>query len=161
LMLKINQDIQDYVNNFTENWDDVIGLHIRSWYCDRRRYHSNKLFEDAIDALDKDKKIFLCGDNDDVLKHFENRYGSRIITHPQERFNHPHKAESGLNPSFQTNVDAFIDLLCLSKCETIVGTYASTFTEVAWWFGKCKPKVIIPEPPNVDESFKNRIFEKL
>ncbi len=161
LMLKINQDIQDYVNDFTDSWDDVIGLHIRSWYCDRRRYHSNKLFEDAIDALDKDKKIFLCGDNDDVLKHFEDRYGSRIITHPQERFNHPHKAESGLNPSFQTNVDAFIDLLCLSKCETIVGTYASTFTEVAWWFGKCKPKVIIPEPPNVDESFKNRIFEKL
>ena len=36
-----------------------------------------------------------------------------------------------------------------------------TFTEVAWWFGKCKPKVIIPEPPNLDESFKNRIFEKL
>lgn len=159
--LKINQDILDYVYDFTQEWDNVIGLHIRSWYCDRNKYHSNELFENAIDSLDTDKKIFLCGDNKDVLKHFENRYGDRIITHSQDRYNHPHLAESGHNDSIQTNVDAFIDLSLLAKCDTIVGTYASTFTEVAWWFGDCKPKVIIPEPLNLEESFKNRIFEKL
>jgi len=159
--LKINQDILDYVYDFTQEWDNVIGLHIRSWYCDRHKYHSNELFENAIDSLDTDKKIFLCGDNKDVLKHFENRYGDRIITHSQDRYNHPHLAESGHNDSIQTNVDAFIDLLLLATCDTIVGTYASTFTEAAWWFGDCKPKVIIPEPLNLEESFKNRIFEKL
>ena len=52
-------------------------------------------------------------------------------------------------------------MMILSRCDTIVGTYASTFTEVAWWFGECKPNVIIPEPLNVGEDFKNRIFEKL
>lgn len=159
--LKINKDIVDYVDDFTKDWDDVIGLHIRSWYCDRHRWHSNELFEQAIDNLDDDKKIFLCGDNKDVLKHFEDKYGDRIITHSQDRYNHPHKAESGHNHSTQANVDAFIDLMLLSRCGTIVGTYASTFAEVAWWLGECKPRVIIPEPSNVEESFKNRIFEKL
>ena len=159
--LKINKDILEYVDDFTKDWDGVIGLHIRSWYCDRHKYHSNELFENVIDSLDKDKKIFLCGDNDDVLKHFETKYGDRIITHSQNRYNHPHKAESGHNTSTQASVDAFIDLMLLSRCDTIVGTYASTFAEVAWWLGECKPKVIIPEPPNVEESFKNRIFEKL
>lgn len=159
--LKINQEILDYVNDFSKEWDNMIGLHIRSWYCDRHKYHSNKLFEEAINSLDKDRKIFLCGDNDKVLKYFENVYGNRIIVHSQDRYIHPHFAESGHNNSIQTNVDAFIDLLLLSKCDTIVGTYASTFTEVAWWIGQCKSKVIIPEPPNVEETFKNRIFEKL
>ncbi len=159
--LKINKDILDYVDDFTEDWNDVIGLHIRSWYCDRRKYHSNKLFEDVIDSLDSNKKIFLCGDNDEVLRHFEDKYGDRIITHSQERYTHPHMAESGHNKSIQSNTDAFIDLMLLSKCDTIVGTYASTFAEVAWWLGGCKSKVIVPEPSNVEESFKNRIFETL
>ena len=159
--LKINKDILDYVDEFTKDWDNVIGLHIRSWYCDRRKYHSNQLFEDVIDKLDHNKKIFLCGDNDQVLNYFENKYGDRIITHSQERYTDPHLAESGHNSSIQTNVDAFIDLMLLSKCNTIIGTYASTFAEVAWWLGQCKSKVIIPEPVNVEESFKNRIFEIL
>ena len=96
-----------------------------------------------------------------MLRHFENKYGNRIITHEQKKFNHPHMAESGHNKSIQSTVDAFIDLMLLSKCDTIVGTYASTFAEVAWWLGDTKPKVIIPEPYNLDESFKNRIFERL
>ena len=64
-----------------------------------------------IDTFDKDRKIFLCGDNSDVLKHFEDKYGDRIITHTQDRFNHPHLAESGHNHSTQANVDAMIDLM--------------------------------------------------
>ena len=119
------------------------------------------MFIDAIDRLDESQKIFLCGDNKDVLKQIEDEFGDRIITHSQDRFNHPHLAESGHNHSTQANVDAMIDLMLLSRCDTIVGTYASTFAEVAWWLGDCKSRVIIPEPPNVEESFKNRIFEKL
>ncbi len=155
------KEILEYVDDFRKDWKDVVGLNIRSWYCDRHKYHSNELFESVIDTFDKDRKIFLCGDNGDVLKHFENKYGDRIITHTQKKFNHPHMAESGFNKSIQSTVDAFIDLLLLSKCDIIIGTYASTFAEVAWWFGDCKPKVIIPEPYNLDESFKNRIFERL
>ena len=160
--LKINPDILNYVNEFTEGWEkNTIAVHIRSWYCERRAWHSNELFENEIDKLDPDAKIFLCSDNSDVIKHFSDRHKDRIILHPQESFSHPHLAESGFNYSFQANADALIDMLILSKCATIIGTYISTFAEVAWWFGGCKSKVIIPIPPNVpahigEETFKRK-----
>jgi len=114
----------------------------------------------VIDTLDPNKKIFLCGDNKEVLNHFMEKYSERIIIHEQKKYSHPHLAESGHNDSIQTNTDAFIDLLLLSKCSTIVGTYASTFTELAWWLSECKSKVIIPEPSNVPQNFKEEIFAK-
>jgi len=159
--LVINKDILEYVEDFSKDWENMIGLHIRSWYCDRKNWHTNELFESVIDDLDLSKRIFLCGDNKDVIDHFQKKYSDRIIIHDQEKYSHPHLAESGHNNSIQTNVDAFIDLLLLSKCDTIVGTYASTFSEVAWWFGRCNSKVIIPEPQNVPLEFKERIFAKI
>lgn len=159
--LKINEDILEYVKDFSEDWNNIIGLHIRSWYCDRKNWHSNELFETVINTLDTNSKIFLCGDNKEVIDYFQHIYGDRIIIHDQEKYSHPHLAESGHNNDIQTNVDAFIDLLLLSKCDTIIGTYASTFSEVAWWFGGCNSKVIIPEPSNVPLEFKERIFAKI
>ena len=159
--LQINEEILQYVENFSKDWEKTIGLHVRSWYCDRKEWHSNELFENIIDNLDPNLKIFLCGDNKEVIDHFLHRYGNRIIIHDQEKYSNSHLAESGHNNSIQTNVDAFIDLLLLSKCDTIVGTYASTFSEVAWWFGRCNSKVIIPEPSNVPLEFKERIFAKI
>jgi len=103
----------------------------------------------------------LCGDNKDVIDYFLEKYGNRVVIHDQEKYSHPHLAESGHNNDIQTNVDAFIDLLLLSKCDIIVGTYASTFSEVAWWFSGCNAKVIIPEPHNVPLEFKEKIFAKL
>lgn len=46
-----------------------------------------------------------------------------------------------------------IELLILSKCSTIIGTYDSTFDEVAWWMSGCKSKVIIPTPKNFNQSY--------
>lgn len=161
--LSINKDILEYVNEFENenNLKNCIGLHIRSWYCDRKSWHTNELFEKALDSLKTDQKIFLCSDSKSVVEYFSNKYKDKIVSHEQERYNHPHLAESGHNDSIQTNVDAFIDLLLLSKCDTIIGTYASTFPEVAWWFGNCKSKVLIPKPLNIPDEFNNRIFEKL
>jgi len=39
---------------------------------------------------------------------------------------------------------ALIDLLLLSKNNIIIGTYFSSFTEVSWWLGGAKAKVIFP-----------------
>jgi hypothetical protein len=58
----------------------------------------------------------------------------------------------------QLVVDGFIDCLLLSKCSTIIGTWCSTFTECAWWFGGCKAKVIIPEPLNYDPNYNDKLF---
>tara|TARA_Y100000361_G_C11103120_1_gene313113 strand:+ start:258 stop:1022 length:765 start_codon:yes stop_codon:yes gene_type:complete len=158
--LKINPDIIDFVDNFTSEWDNMVGLHIRSWYCERRKFHSNELFESHIDNLSEDQKFFFCSDNADVQKHFVEKYGDRIITYDREIFNNPKLAESGHHDNIQITTDAFIELLLLSKCDRIIGTYASSFDEVAWWMSGCKSQVTIPKPNNFDEQLNNLIYVK-
>ena len=151
--LQINKDIVNYVNEFTNGWDDMVGVHVRSWYCQKRKYHSNDIFEEQIDKLNPEQKFFFCSDNSDVQKYFIDKYGDRVITYDRQLFNNPHLAESGHHDDIQITTDAFIELLILSKCSTIIGTYDSTFDEVAWWFSGCKSKVIIPKPINFDQDY--------
>ena len=150
--LKINPDIVEYVNEFTGDWDNMVGVHIRSWYCARQKFHTNQIFEHQIDRLSEDQKFFFCSDNADVRKYFVDKYGDRVIIYEREIHNDPHLAESGLHDDVQLTSDAFIELLILSKCVKIIGTYASSFDEVAWWLGGCKSEVIIPTPINCEEE---------
>lgn len=151
--LKINPDILNYVNDFTKGWNNMVGVHVRSWYCEKNLLHSNEIFEKEIDTLNPEK-FFFCSDNSDIQKYFINKYGDRIVTYDRELFNHPHLAESGHHDNIQLTTDAFIELLILSRCDRIIGTYASSFDEVAWWFSGCKSKVIIPTPTNQIEHQK-------
>lgn len=155
--LKINQEIVEYVNDFTESWDNMVGVHIRSWYCSKHRFHSNDIFEEQIDKLNPEK-FFFCSDNSDVQKYFVDKYGDKVVTYERQMFNHPHLAESGHHNDVQITTDAFIELLILSKCSTIIGTYDSTFDEVAWWMSGCKSKVIIPMPKNFDQKYHDSQF---
>ena len=161
--LKINSEIIEYVSEFTGAWDDMVGVHIRSWYCPKKVFHSNEIFEEQIDKLSKDKKFFFCSDNSDVQQHFLVKYGDRVVTYERQIFNDPKLAESGHHDDIQLTTDAFIELLILSKCATIIGTYASSFDELAWWMSGCTSKVIIPTPINCDkelEDFNNLIYVK-
>ena len=158
--LKINSEIIEYVSEFTGAWDDMVGVHIRSWYCPKKVFHSNEIFEEQIDKLSKDKKFFFCSDNSDVQQHFLDKYGDRVVTYERQIFNDPKLAESGHHDDIQLTTDAFIELLILSKCATIIGTYDSTFDEVAWWMGGCKSKVTIPKPTNFDKTYCDLQFIK-
>ena len=153
--LKINPEIVEYVSEFTDAWDKMVGVHIRSWYCPKKVFHSNEIFEKEIDKLDPDKKFFFCCDNSDVQKHFIDKYGDRVVTYDRQIFNDPRLAESGHHDDIQLTADAFIELLMLSKCATIIGTYLSSFDEVAWWMGGCQSKVIIPTPTNCEKEFND------
>lgn len=161
--LKINPDILEYVDDFTKDWDDMVGVHIRTWYADgpRSLWHSNFLFENEIDKIPINKKIFLCSDNSETIKYFQQKYGERIVTHHQP-LHQSFPGQFNVFDQYQNNVqlvtDGFIDCFLLSKCATIIGTWCSTFTEVAWWFGKCKAKVILPEPLNYDQKINETLF---
>lgn len=160
--LMINSEIIDYVNNFTKNWTDVLGVHVRSWYCSKHALHSNSIFENEIDKFDKNKKIFFCSDNSDVQSYFVEKYKDRIITYDRDIYNNPSQAESGHNTDFQITIDAFIEMFILSKCTSMVSTFASSFDEIAWWLSGCKSNVIIPTPLNYEEYQKmhNLVFVK-
>lgn len=159
--IKINPDILEYVDTFLEDWTNVIGVHIRSWWHaapPRSYWHDNKMFENEIDKFDSSKKIFLCSDNDDVITHFTQKYGDRIITHNQMMHQTKCNVFHFHHDDVQLVVDGFIDALLLSKCDTIIGTWASTFSEISWWLSKCKSKVIIPKPKNVTPHDEEDFF---
>ena len=158
--LEINPSILEYVDEFTKGWKDMVGVHIRSWYCDKRRFHSNDIFEEEIDKLDPDQKFFFCCDNADVQNHFVGKYGDRVVTYEREMHSNPQRAESGHHDDIQLTTDAFVELLILSKCSKIIGTYLSTFDELAWWYSGCKSEVIIPRPNNFDEQYHESQFLK-
>lgn len=162
--LQINFDILNYVDNFTKDWNnDVVGVHIRTWHSDGHRasWHENSIFEEEMNKFPLTTKFFLCSDNPSTIEYFLNKYSGRIIANPQKLHNsiigqfHPFDQ---YHNDVQLISDGFIDCLLLSKCDSIIGTWASTFTEVAWWFSKCKSKVIIPLPLNLDINFNNQIF---
>jgi hypothetical protein len=155
---KINSEIVKIVNSFSNEWENVIGVHIRSWYCSRSSWHSNSLFENQIEKCDSNAKIFLCTDNANIAEYFIGKYGDRIIQYPQNRYINPHMAESCHNYDAIDNMNAFIDMLLLSKCPKIIGTFGSTFTECAWWLSGCKSEVIIPMPDNVPQEFIDDVF---
>tara|TARA_B000000557_G_C20763273_1_gene438324 strand:- start:236 stop:1018 length:783 start_codon:yes stop_codon:yes gene_type:complete len=161
--LKINSEIINIVDQFSLNWDNMIGVHIRTWPgVDRSKWHSNSLFEKEIEKLPKNMKIFLCSDSSEVISYFKTKYQDRIITYNQKLHKVPSSSwNDNVNfNDFQLVVDGFIDNLLLSKCSIIIGTWGSTFSEIAWWFGKCKSKVVIPKPLNLDQNFVDLVFIK-
>ena len=103
--------------------------------------------------LDSNQKFFFCSDNSDVQMHFLKKYGDRLVVYNRQMYNTPNMAESGHHDDMQLTTDAFIELLILSRCSTIIGTYLSTFDEIAWWMSQCKSKVIIPKPTSFDQEY--------
>ena len=63
------------------------------------------------------------------------RYGDRVITYPKRTKFGDRKTVKGMQ-------DIMIDFLLSSKNKVIIGDKLSTFTELSWWFGGCKAKVI-------------------
>jgi hypothetical protein len=161
--IEINREILDYANSFLEDWSEVIGVHVRSWWTDgnRSKWHDINFFEKEIDKFDSTKKIFLCSDNDQVIKYFVDKYGERIILHDQKIHKRKYNSLETYHENVQLIADAFIDCLLLSKCNTIIGTWGSTFTEVAWWLGGCNSKVIVTKSSKVSiEEEKSFIVPK-
>jgi hypothetical protein len=156
--LKINPEVEKSVSEFSSGWENVIGVHVRSWYCGRQNWHSNQTFVDEIEKLDSNSKIFLCTDNSNVSDYFIQKYGDRILKYPQNLYSTPNLAESGHNYNIDDNINAFVDMLLLSKCSKIIGTFGSSFTECAWWFSGCNAKVIIPMPDNIPQDFISDVF---
>src|SRR4029077_11856097 len=94
-----------------------------------------------IDRRDPQMRIFLATDSCDVLECFKRRYRDRVLSIPNERPNSEPQISNSTNDYAITR--AFSDMICLSKGSLLIGSYLSTFTECAWWFGGCRQHVVI------------------
>jgi hypothetical protein len=155
--LKPLKSIQKDLANFQKknNLNKMVGIHIRRGdFADRKVspgwVSSDEKFIERMNELVKENskvKFFLCTDSKEMEEKIEKEFPKKIIKFKKSSFS---------RTDIKATQEGLIDLLLLSKTKHILGTYRSTFTEMAWWFGECKAKVeIIKDVEKEKEYFKN------
>ncbi len=150
---KTNNEIKLFESK--TSFKNVIGLHIRRTEfllnADGRGWVSSdeKFFQRMEEILKKkpSARFFLATDSEQTQDNFIREWGSKVIVFPKKDWD---------KSSRRSAEEALIDLLLLSRTSHILGTYLSTFTEMAWWIGKCKAKVEIVG----DEKEKEKVLSK-
>lgn len=154
MLIHFNPLITEGVSRFCSEHDiaDKVGVHIRTWADAPDRYnllHDIDIFIESMDQRDG-SGFFVSADHESALQILKSRYGNRIISAPKASIQHV-----ALSNDPQTAVDSLVDMLILSKCKSIIGTYQSTFTECAWWLGGATCPVEITVPPHVKHTLQN------
>lgn len=115
------------INAITEDRGDMIGVHIRrSDHGPSVERSPLRRFVELMEAeilLDPQVRFFLATDSPQdeelLLEHFPDR----IISHPKTSL------DRGNPRAIQ---DAVIDLYCLAACRKLIGSYWSSFSDLAW-----------------------------
>lgn len=136
--------INEEVNNFSKknNLGSMVGLHIRRGdFADRKvspgKVSSDEKFIERMkQILEKDPNtlFFLCTDSKEIEDKLEKEFRDKIIKYTKTSF---------VRTDVKATQEGLVDLMLLSKTKHILGTYRSTFTEMAWWFGECNPRIEI------------------
>jgi hypothetical protein len=136
----INRKILDEVNCFVDkNFNEkTISIHLRRWLVPgdtarNKNFNLNNFYKEIDKFNDENIRFFVAGDNLDIINKLINYQKSKnlnnIITYKNNNFNEKEIA--------------LIELLLLSKNKTLIGTYISTFTEMAFIINYHKEKNVI------------------
>jgi hypothetical protein len=151
------KSIKKELNSFQKKYNlkSMVGVHIRRGdFADRPtspgKVSSDEKFIERMNELIKEKpetRFFLCTDSKEMEEKLETIFPGKIIKFTKTSLK---------RTDVRATQEGLIDLLLLSKTKQILGTYRSTFTEMAWWFGECKAKLEIIKDIEIEkEFFKN------
>ncbi len=141
----ISNTVSKFMNKYKKSFNkkEIIGMNIRkgSWdtlYDGRQYISTDDKFIKKINNLLKinpNYKFLLCTECEKTENKFKSIFGEDTIIHFHKKCRD--------RSSIESIKEAYVDLLLLSKCPIIIGTFLSTFTEVAWWIGGCVAQVYI------------------
>ena len=118
--------LQSQIISVTSKFTDTIGVHIRrSDHKAAIQYSSLKKFINAMDCRLKENSnttFFLATDCIHTERELLNRFPDIILTYTKSSY--CRNSKTGVQ-------DALIDLYCLSKTNKILGSYYSSFSQVA------------------------------
>ena len=118
--------LQKIITKIAENFDNVIGVHIRR--TDNRQslaYSPTTAFIELMQAeicVDSNTKFFVATDSQLEEEQLRQAFPDRIVTYQKQSLDRDDPAAIE---------DAVIDLYCLSKCRKLIGSYYSSFTDTA------------------------------
>lgn len=110
--------------------DKTCGFHIRR--TDHREAIKNSptiLFVDKAEEIlnnSDETEIFLATDDKELENFMKKKFGARIFSYNQKVYSRSNR---------QGMQDGMVDLLALSKCSRIYGSYGSTFSQMASYIG--------------------------
>ena len=146
--------IQKEVNSFNRKYNikNAVGVHIRRGdFADRStspgKVSSDEKFIERMREIIKENtktKFFLSTDSKEMEEKIEKEFPKRIIKFKKSSFS---------RTDVKATQEGLIDLLLLSKTKHILGTYRSSFTEMAWWLGECKAKVEIIKDKEIEKQY--------
>lgn len=136
--LKPQSQFQDKVGSLKISPSNTVGVHIRrtdhNWSIE---HSANGKFISMMHEAIKDNpqlKFFLASDDDQTIAEMQSTFPNRII-----RFNH--EAKNRNDPS---GIDsAILDLFALAACGRVIGSYLSTFSDLAGNIGNIKVEYAI------------------
>jgi len=166
--LKIKKSIQKKINQFSkENFKkEVVGVHVRRGDYKLLTHNvggisSNERFMEEIKkeiSMNPKIKFFIATEDKETEDKFRKMFGKIIISYPKK---------TRIKEQEGAVKEALIELLLLSKCKKILGSFRSTFTELPWFLGECKPKIkIIADEKGVEvyllkEKGKKSLFTRV
>lgn len=123
----IQEKIDKVLSQFTGN---TLGIHIR------RRYGGSVVkmqpkIEEFIDTH-SDSKIFACVDSPEDMEPLK-QYGDRLVFFEQS---HKDRGLEGMS-------EALVDFCALSKCQEMVGTKGSSFSEMSEILNETKREIVL------------------
>lgn len=118
-------EIQNIIDGYVVQFDNTIGIHIRRTDNIQSIQNSSidafiKLINNEIEVNNK-INFFLATDSPIIEENLKSIFGSRILTYKK---NLNRRAEKGIQ-------DALVDVMCLSNTQKIIGSYWSSFTDIA------------------------------
>jgi hypothetical protein len=118
--------LQKIITKIAENFDNVIGVHIRRTDNRQSLAHSpTTAFIELMQAeicTDNNTKFFVATDSQLEEEQLRQTFPDRIVTYQKQSLDRDDPAAIE---------DAVIDLYCLSKCRKLIGSYYSSFTDTA------------------------------
>ena len=121
--------------------DDVIGVQIRTWRDDPRRYRKYHLpsvrrLARLLDAAPATSRFLVVSDADEIIGELAGRYGARrVLQFPRATPRRDSwRASEGVR-------EDLIDMLLLARTRRLYASYLSTFSEAAWWLGGARAEV--------------------
>jgi len=142
--IELCDHLQEKIEKFSKKFTNkTVSVHIRSWNRPneetRRSLHFKTKFICEMDKFSNDYNFFLTSDSQKVINYFtqKSKLKDRIIIYPRIY---------NLNKSRDTSdgiTEDLIELYLLSKNNYLIGSHFSTYTEVAWWLGKCSSNLTV------------------
>ena len=137
-------ELQQKISRITRNFSKTVGIHIRrSDHKLSREFSPTHLFLDAMkEELKREPatNFFLSTDDTEEERLLIDQFGDRVRIY---------RKRSHERNELEAMQDAVIDLFCLAATDRIIGSYESTFTDVASRLGRISLQVI-NKNPNID-----------